>query len=221
MAIIIDGYNVLHCTHTLPSPYAAMNPWQLASYLESSRWKNTRVVLVCDGNPPPNTLDEEDLYTTELVFTGPRSDADSKIERFIEAESGVRELIVVSNDRRIQRAAKKRNANVLASEVFLKMLLHDISRNASGPRHDKPCDVESVDDWLKEFDIDEMDLDSLVDQKSVTDSKPNQRPRKEDTPAEASSDKLNIPKDAASKDKAPEPMEDSTDYWLKKFGYDE
>lgn len=223
MGIIIDGYNVLHCTHILPSPYATMNPYQLGALLARSRWRSGKIILVCDGNPPPNPLMEEDTGPTQLIFSGKRLDADTLIERLIEQEDGVRELIVVSNDRRIQRAAKRRKATPLPSEVFLHMLMNDIERGKPGGP-EKPHEVHDTDEWLKEFELDDdqsiAELMGEVDLKNKhTPDKQNQPP--DPTSPDMSDGKMKIPKDKAKPKTSFEPMEGTTDYWLKEFGYDQ
>lgn len=223
MGIIIDGYNVLHCTHILPGPYAMMNPYQLGALLAQSRWRSGKIILVCDGNPPPNPFMEEDTGSAQLIFTGKRLDADTLIERLIEQEDGVRELIVVSNDRRIQRAAKRRKATPLPSEVFLHMLMSDIERGQPGGS-EKPLEVHDRDEWLKEFELEnEEDLASLMGEvdAQTQDLQDTQEDPPQTSPPDMSGGKIKIPKDKANPPTGFEPMEGTADYWMKEFGFDD
>jgi predicted RNA-binding protein with PIN domain len=145
MSLIIDAYNVLHCTHTLPEPWAMMSATDLCRYLESSPWAGSAMTVVCDGKPKP----EEGSYrgSVRLIYSGPGRDADSVIEQLIATDHGPRDLIVVSNDRRIQSAAKRRKAKPMSAESFLNQLV----ASARGDSPNTPPDMGDTDDWLKEF----------------------------------------------------------------------
>ncbi len=148
MSIILDAYNVLHCTHILPSKHAMMNVTQLCRLLADSHWQTGRIVVVCDGTR--NALDEDVPGNVELIYAGGGRDADSVIERLIADDNAPRDLTVVSNDRRVQSAARRRKAKVLASEDFLRDL---VRRKPPRPKG-KPQTEADADKWVKEFGLD-------------------------------------------------------------------
>ncbi len=150
MALLIDAYNVLHCTHILPAPYAMMNVERLCDLLADSRWSCSRIAVVCDGAPPSMgaTLHGE----VDLVYAGGGKDADSWIERFIARTTAPRDLMVVSNDNRIIRAARRRRCRTMDSESFLRQLI----RKPQTPRPDKPASAgpEETRQWMHKFGYD-------------------------------------------------------------------
>jgi len=67
--------------------------------------------------------------------------------------------MVVSNDRQIQRAARRRRAKVCTCEQFIRQLVAIANAQSTGPA--KPArsapgslDANDVDAWLKEFGLD-------------------------------------------------------------------
>lgn len=151
MALIVDAYNVLHCTHTLPEPYATMSATDMCRVLDQSKFAQSKMTVVCDGLPKP----DEGHYqgNVRLIYSGPGTDADSIIEELIGQDTGPRHLIVVSNDRRVIAAAKRRKAKALSAEKFLRELVADVTRlRDSPPKRDET-------DWLEEFGFDERGRD--------------------------------------------------------------
>lgn len=155
MAIIIDAYNVLHQTHRLPEPYALMDPAGLCRAIERSRWSRTRAMVVCDGVPKP----DEGAYdgAVELIYAGPGGKADPLIEKLIERDDGPRELIVVSDDNRLKKAARKRRAKAMSSGAFLRELVASIEAGppGSGASPPNPDAMGSTEAWLREFGFEE------------------------------------------------------------------
>ncbi len=146
MSLIIDAYNVLHCTHTLPERWALMSATDLCRALEQSRWAGSSMAVVCDGKPKP----DEGEYTgpVRLIYSGPGKDADSVIEQLIAADHGPRDLTVVSNDRRVIAAARRRRARPMSAEDFLRQLVADASGDHSTPPR---RDMGDTDEWMKAF----------------------------------------------------------------------
>ncbi|MBI1369919.1 MAG: hypothetical protein GC162_14850 [Planctomycetes bacterium] len=155
MSLILDAYNVLHCSHVLPERYASINALQLAAMLDRSNFDPGRLIVVCDGNPKP---DEDlalcDIGRAELLHSGKSEEADDVIERLIDADTSPRKLTVVSNDHRIQRAAKRRRARVLSCETFLNQLARAFARyehqQHAKPRPPMPNDPDA---WMKKFGL--------------------------------------------------------------------
>lgn len=151
MAIIVDAYNVLHQTHKLPDPYALMDPAGLCRAIERSRWARTRAVVVCDGVRKP----DEGSYDgpVELIYSGPNEKADPVIEKLIEHDTGPRRLIVVSDDNRLKKAARKRRAKSMSGEAFLNALVASIDSGPqrTDPHNAKPDALGSTEAWLREF----------------------------------------------------------------------
>lgn len=160
MRLLIDTFNVLHVTGVLPPGLAGPGVAGLAVLIKGSRWANTPVALVCDGMPPPNgSLRLPAGIRT--IYSG-KIEADEVLERLIADSSAPARLLVISSDRRVRRAAKKRGSRDLGSEDFLRMLLEDRDRSRQTtsqtirPANLRPGEVES---WKTEFQIAETGLD--------------------------------------------------------------
>ncbi len=194
MSLIVDAYNVLHCTHILPARHALMSVEQLCRLLAESPWRTGRMAVVCDGAKP--ALVDDRPGDVELIYAGGGRDADSLIERMVAEADAPRELVVVSNDRRIQRAARRRKAKAMASEDFLRDLVRPITRQSDEPV--KPREVEDAEGWLEEFGLDENAL-------------PPVRQTPNDTPDNSVNRSARRPRHAD---------ESETDYWLREFGLD-
>jgi predicted RNA-binding protein with PIN domain len=153
MALIVDAYNVLHCSHVLPERYALVSARGLCWMLDRSAYRG-RIAVVCDGAPKPTENTELDIGRVELIYSGPNTDADTVIERLIEADTGPRDLLVVSNDHRIQRAARRRRAHVLGSEQFLRRLgrtMQRLDRTDTPPGPEKPAGTADPEAWMRLF----------------------------------------------------------------------
>lgn len=159
MALIVDAYNVLHCTHTLAEPYATMSATDLCRLLERSSFSRSRMIVVCDGLPKP----DEGSYqgTVRLIYSGPGTDADSIIEQLITRDDGPRDLFVASNDRRVIAAARRRRCRPMSAEQFLRMLVESLESPSDAPP--PPPSMGDTEDWLKKFGFDERGKDTRRD----------------------------------------------------------
>ncbi len=123
MALLIDGYNLLHVTAffgegrgqgTFQHAREALLRFLAASLTENER-TNTTVVFDAAGAPPglPSSIRVEDI---SVRYAAGYPDADSLIEELIQSENAPRSLLVVSSDHRIQRAARRRRAKAIDSD---------------------------------------------------------------------------------------------------------
>ncbi len=163
MALLIDGYNLLHATGIFGrgvGPGSLERSRQgLLSFLAASippeELRHTTIVFDAESAPPglPRTVDHDGMtvrYATEY------EDADSLIEELIAKHSAPRSLTVVSSDHRLHRAARRRKAKPVDSEVWYAELVrqrrersHGKPSGATKP-HDLPTKAE-VEFWLEEF----------------------------------------------------------------------
>ena len=174
--ILVDTYNVLHVTGVLPPELAGPSPRDLAVLIAQSRWGHRDAWLVCDGAPPGSRKSGgvirqrvPGVDRVTLVFAGPGRDADSAIERHIERDSAPKSLLVVSSDRRILKAARKRRAITLTSESFLERLAQDHAHppNPAGayPEFalDVPLDPSEAARWRERLGLTGYDLPASPD----------------------------------------------------------
>jgi predicted RNA-binding protein with PIN domain len=164
MALIIDGYNLLHASGILGrgvgpgslerSRGALLN--FLAESIAADELAATTVVF--DAREAPPGLPREMRYRGMSVRFAPRgSDADQEIEGLIAAHSAPRRLVVVSSDHRLHRAARRRRAKPIDSDQWYAALVRERIERARpkrprGKPSEPPTEAE-VNDWLRRFGL--------------------------------------------------------------------
>lgn len=161
MGILIDGYNLAYASGILSgrggpgglekARGALLNV--LAASLPAEEAQKT--VIVFDANDAyVEATPEQQHGGIRVLYAVKEEDADSLIEQLIAQDSAPRQLLVVSSDRRLQRAARRRRAKSMGSEEWYDQLL---ARRRQTPRTETPAkpkeelsDAE-VDYWLREF----------------------------------------------------------------------
>ncbi len=155
MPILIDCYNVLHAEK--PASLAGLGEASLCGLLAVSPWARGGVTVVCDGLPKPHSPSRDEVGAVELIFSGPGRSADDVIIQLIDKDSAPRRLTVVSNDRTIRKAARRRRARDISSEAFLEKLARASRQGGGGGATGKPASGpltdEHVDRWLDFFGI--------------------------------------------------------------------
>ncbi|MFO0962701.1 MAG: NYN domain-containing protein [Phycisphaerales bacterium] len=156
--LIVDAYNVLHVTGVLPPDLAGLEAPDLADLIAESRWGRHQVVVLCDGTKPAK-LRPHGRTGIRVHYAGAGVSADAAIERMVNESSHPRRLTVVSNDRAVQRSARRRGAAILRADAFLAQLAHDASqprrgRRATARREPGPLTSKQVDAWLRYFGLD-------------------------------------------------------------------
>ena len=168
MPLIVDCNNLLHVS--MPQALAGLDEAGLCRLLALSPWLGQRIVVVCDGAVNLQRPDKSPVEQVELVYSGGRRVADDLIIEMIDADTAPRRLTIVSTDREIRRAARRRRARAITSEQFVSQLLkmkhtrrpaglHRTHKHATGPMSE-----QEVQHWLDEFGIrDRHDVDDHDD----------------------------------------------------------
>jgi hypothetical protein len=123
MAILIDGYNLLHASGILPrgvgpgtlerARSALLN--FLVESLEAAEL--AKAVVVFDAREAPAGRPRQVTHRGLRVHFAPNpGDADALIEQLILEDHSPRKLVVVSSDHRLQRAARRRRAQAVDSD---------------------------------------------------------------------------------------------------------
>lgn len=166
MPVIVDTFNVLHQTGILPPDLAGIDVAGLVGLISRSRFARTRVRLVCDGASRLD-VDEGDSGRVTIEFSGKGRTADDVIIHHVNRSSAPRRLTIVSSDREIQKAARRRRCEVITSENFLRQLAGDVERreiaaakaNADRPREfRKPLSEREAARWMRELGVDASKL---------------------------------------------------------------
>jgi hypothetical protein len=184
MALLIDGYNLLHASGILPrgigpgtlerARAALLN--FLAESLEPDELRLATAVFDAREAPRglPRIVDHRGL---RVHFAPNPGDADELIEQLILADHSPRRLIVVSSDHRLQRAAKRRRATPIDSDIwYTEILRRRIARQklpvGDVPKPPGPLSESEVSYWLGKFGVAADELPNSA----KPDSRPAGRP---------------------------------------------
>ncbi len=176
MPLLIDGYNLLNVAGiltrgvgpgTLQRARLAMLNF-LAESLPPEEIRRTTVVFDAQDPPPglPRTLNHRGLT---VRFALADEEADDLIERLILEHSAPRRLTVVSSDHRLQRAAHRRRARAIDSDLWYAEVVrgrqerHQATKPSARPA--VPLLSEDVEYWLRQFGG-ESALQALIDEES-------------------------------------------------------
>jgi predicted RNA-binding protein with PIN domain len=162
MPLLIDGYNLLNATGIVGrggppslgrSRLALLN--FLAAAIDPREVAHTTVVFDAHDAPPglPRVVQHGPLL---VRFAVKNRTADELIEELILADSAPRRLVVVSSDHEIQRAARRRRAKAVGSEVWYSELIRERrereEESADAPAQPAvPLLEEDVSYWLRQF----------------------------------------------------------------------
>lgn len=159
MPFIIDGHNLLYAIQKEGELYEPVSDVGmcnlLASYFNRIS-ENAQVIF--DGTGPPDKSAFDNISNLEVIFSGLRSDADTVIEDKIKASTAPKRLVVVSSDRRIATAARKRKVKLLKSPAFWERVQKRLNRKErpKEPRAKRDGLTESeTQQWVKFFDLEQ------------------------------------------------------------------
>lgn len=171
MALLIDGYNLLHVTGIFAQagPGTELHRTRLAllnvlaSSIDKRGRAETTIVFDAAGAPPglPRTTTHDGIT---VHFAQRHSNADEMIEDLLEECAAPRSLLVVSSDHRVQRAARQRGASFIDSDVWYEEL-NAISRQRPAKIDDpsaKPTGevtAKELNYWLGKFGTESTTVD--------------------------------------------------------------
>ena len=165
MALLIDGYNLLHVTAIVGHGGLRSSRESLLRFLAAAIDPRERpqTTIVFDAAEAPPGLARTLVYEEMTIhFSSDYDNADELIEELIAAHNVPRSLLVVSSDHRLQRAARRRKAPFIDSDVWFAEALRNRARNRRPiPKAAKPIEnlsVEEIDYWLSQFgDLEEIE----------------------------------------------------------------
>lgn len=166
---IIDGYNLMHAAGLGKRRYGPRGLEKcrnaLLNYLANHLigCQRARTTIVFDAAEAPADLPRHSRQSNmEIMFAPAGSDADSLIEELIANHSAPRQIRLVSSDHRLQKAAKKRRAKFVDSELFVEELEQHGpvtdephaptgNRKSRSPKYSGEVSDAETQTWLKEF----------------------------------------------------------------------
>jgi uncharacterized protein len=159
MRYLIDGYNLLHAIGLLvgkvgPHGLEKARRALLGRLHAAHGAEAASVTVVFDGSRAPPGVAAEDDYQGIHIRYALDSEADDVIEWLIQHEAAPRRLTVVSDDHRLQQAARRRRCVVLGCLDYLEQMQR--------LRQPKPSSLEPLakpeavsedeaEHWLREF----------------------------------------------------------------------
>ncbi|MBN1437383.1 MAG: NYN domain-containing protein [Sedimentisphaerales bacterium] len=158
MPYLFDGYNLYHAALKLPD-FSSIVPRKLCALIAQDMQRlRQAAVVVFDGTEPRGqfTPIEPDGFV-KLIYSGPHREADDLLEQLIQRNTAPRRLIIVSSDRRIQKAARRRRAKAIRAHEYLEEM---IRRASTPPRPKDPPEKRlgvppgQLGQWLDLFNID-------------------------------------------------------------------
>lgn len=196
--IVIDGYNLLHQTPVMQTGSGAV--WlhqqrinlvqRLAKLLTPSERTTTMCVFDAHTDRSPNTTDFV-LDDIRVCFAHNHREADDFIEELIEQHPSPQSLLVVSSDRRIQSAARYRQAQTTNSrEWFDKITSRYTTSLADSTTLDNGTDPEAiknvplveqdVDAWTSYLEMEDVSMNKTSDDRPAP--KPKAAPKRSPKP---------------------------------------
>ena len=172
--LLIDGYNLLHAAGLARRSYGPGDLQRCRRELlrliagQLNDEQRRRTTFVFDAKDPPPDADHHGAHAEMVVFYAHEyEEADDLIERIIAGHSAPKQLIVVSSDHRLHKAARRRKSTPLDSDAFLDECARRVyCRRTPRPEPDaKPdCDTSpsAVAEWLTVFDVDVLDLSQQI-----------------------------------------------------------
>lgn len=157
MHYLIDGYNLLYQVGRLQTGRSAHLDSARLELLRllQSRFKDEQVqiTVVFDARGAPSSVrEEQDYHGIEVRYTL-RQEADDLIETMIRSASSPKKLTVISNDRRLKEAARRRGCPSMEGLEFWELLTHRPRAESPPLTQEKPPTLsqEDVAEWLREF----------------------------------------------------------------------
>jgi predicted RNA-binding protein with PIN domain len=161
MKYLIDGYNLLHALgilHGRVGPTGLLKARLGLLGLLSSGYRDeaSQVTVIFDAShAPPGASEAEEHHGIQVRFAVHEEQADDLIESLIEHHSAPRQLVVVSDDRRIREAAQRRRSTAWSCFEFLESLKKRRTRRsvaAASPENKRGALTQAEREfWLKEF----------------------------------------------------------------------
>jgi uncharacterized protein len=159
MRYLIDGYNLLHATGDLVGRTGRPHGLEKARLALLGRLIALHgddvgcVTIVFDArNAPPGAESQHDYKGVHVLYAL-REEADDLIEKLILQESSPRQLTIVSDDHRLQDAARRGKCTSVGCLDYLEQAGRPPPPRPAADRSAKPQGVsaEETQRWLAEF----------------------------------------------------------------------
>ena len=156
MRYLIDGYNLLYVLGWAPKRAGSpsLESARLGLLRQLAGWDG-EVTVVFDARGAPARAGGDQTYRGIHVIFSRGQEADDVIEDHIARERQPASLTVVSDDRRLRKAARRHGCREMGCVDFLELLRRPApepeSPAPSRPPKREPASAEEVEHWLREF----------------------------------------------------------------------
>ena len=155
MPYLIDGSNLIGHIPTLELRDPKSKHRLVDHLVLFQATKKTKVILVFDG-PPDLELMEKNLRRKDLTILWPdqHESADTLINQWIQKQTDLRHLYVVSSDREIKSFARESGAKILDCKDFHKLLkeaLKEYKESQIMDKKDSTLTPLEIDHWMEIF----------------------------------------------------------------------
>jgi predicted RNA-binding protein with PIN domain len=158
---LIDGYNFLHAMGVLhgrvgPTGLEKARRRLLGLLVGTHGEASSAVTVVFDAaQAPPDVPSELDYRGLHVRFAVAHEEADDLIELLIRRSTTPKDLTVVSDDHRVQQAARRRHCTVLGCQEYLEWLdrqrREGRCRARAVPEKRGSVSPQEMQRWLSEF----------------------------------------------------------------------
>jgi predicted RNA-binding protein with PIN domain len=160
-SFLIDGYNLLFTLGIAPDQVGPQELHKarerlLGSIAAAHHGRDTSVTVVFDArHTTRKNAAVQQIGGIDVLFAVKHDEADDLIEERIRGHSHPRQLVVVSDDRRLQQAARRRRCQVMTCAEYLdwgskKVVLEQAAAPAEAEKQVNLTSDE-VRHWLEEF----------------------------------------------------------------------
>jgi uncharacterized protein len=156
---VIDGHNLLFAVRGCSDQYLGLNAEFLVQFLhEYMRRSRDRAELFFDGTGPFDKSFFNRFHNLNVHFSGEYHEADDLIEYLVEDHSAPSGLVVVSSDRRVKLAAKRKRAKTIDALDFWEQVVSVIDRPEKpnpepGAKRTGGLSKGETDEWMDIFGI--------------------------------------------------------------------
>lgn len=158
MRVVVDAWNVLHVQGILPPGLAGIGLAGLGRLMMATRWGRGHLTLACDGpiQPRPQGIPS----AIHVIWSGTQ-EADDIIEGLIDRTTAPRQMLIVSSDNRLKRAAKRRRCKQLGSAEFLRTILDDLAAGHSPNQSPDTHPPDPGTTWEDQFALTSDELKAM------------------------------------------------------------
>lgn len=161
--LLIDGYNLMHADGLGSRRKGkSQSERNRAEFLKRLLRKlnpelHADTVIVFDGTVDARLLVPSLSSGIAIRFAGPQSDADTEIEKLLATHSSPKQVLIVSSDHRLHKAAARRRATAIDSDVFWE-LIEDFDAEEWPAEFHQLKSSRADDDEARRADLQEIDL---------------------------------------------------------------